>query len=355
MGLNRETYLKIIRREGPGLVPCRVIINYRVWEEYKERLEKIKKESPHVDISIAQDPERAQESYKRDPWGCLWHYPGDYLDGQVVEHPLVDWEKFKEYDAPSPLNYAHWEKLKEEVERAGKEERVAVAGVEHGFLFLKLTYLRGFENFMLDVAEEKKELYKLRDLITEYWCRVVKKYIELGAELINFGDDLGFQDRLPISPPVWRKLIKPAYQKIFSLCRENKREVYLHTDGYIVDIIPDLIEIGVTILNPQDLVNGLPNLERLAKGKTSIDLDIDRQKITVFGKPEEVKAHILNCIETLGSGTGGLTLTYDVYPRTPPENIEAVIRAMEKHYNRWGEKKGDIEISIPLRLPHGQG
>ena len=119
------------------------------------------------------------------------------------------------------------------------------------------------------------------------------------------------------------------------LARDRGVPVHLHTDGYIVDIIPDLIEIGVTDLNPQDLVNGLDNLERLAKGKVHISLDIDRQRITVFGTPEQIDVHIKTCIETLGSPTGGLSLVWGVYPGTPIENIEATVRAMEKYHDLW--------------------
>ena len=130
-------------------------------------------------------------------------------------------------------------------------------------------------------------------------------------------------------------MIKPSYKEIFSICRKEGIDVYLHTDGYIVDIIPDLIEVGVTILNPQDIVNGIDNLEKYAKGKVSIDLDIDRQKITPFGKPEEIDNHIKKCVEKLGSYEGGLLLIYGAYPGTPKENIAQVVKSMQKYYKFW--------------------
>ena len=72
--------------------------------------------------------------------------------------------------------------------------------------------------------------------------------------------------------------------------------------------------------------------------KVYIDLDIDRQNITVFGKPEEVDAHILNCVRTLGSPNGGLKFIWGVYPGTPYENIEAVIRAMDRYATYWDHR-----------------
>jgi len=331
----REEYLKIVRFKSNGVVPVSVFILGTIWEKEPDFFEEVKRNSPHVNVIVERNPEREKEHFKRDEWGCLWHYPGDYLDGQVVEHPLEEWSRFKDYIPPAPEKYTDWEKERERVEKERKEGRVISGGVEHGFLYLKLTYLRGFANFMIDVAERRKELKELISIITEYWCKVVEKWIDLGVDVIYFGDDLGHQDALPISPSSWRELIKPSYKKIFSLCRESNIEVYLHTDGYIVDIIPDLIEAGVTILNPQDLVNGLGNLKRLAQGKVCISLDIDRQKITAFGRPEEIETHIFTCIKTLGSPRGGLMLVYGAYPGTPKENISAVIMAMEKYYNWW--------------------
>ncbi len=313
-----------------GIIENNVSISYSLWKKYENRLKKVKKECPNVDINIGdKDSPRAEEHKERDDWGCLWHYPGDYLDGQVIEHPLVDWDNFEDWQAPDPK--LRIENLKKQADK-NELDRV---GLEHGFLFLRLTYLRGFENFMLDVAEDNPKIYELRDIVTDYWCQVIEYALNEGATYIGGGDDLGLQDRLAISPDSWRKLIKPAYKRIFGLGQEYGASTYLHTDGYIIDIIPDLIEIGIDTLNPQDLVNGLKNLKEVAKGKVKIDLDIDRQKITVFSGPREIENHIHNCVKILGSPEGGLSLTYGVYPGTPGENIGAVIRAMEKYHDYW--------------------
>ena len=191
---------------------------------------------------------------------------------------------------------------------------------------------------MLDIAEERPELDELIGIVEGYWFEVVKRWVELGVDVIGFGDDLGLQTALPISPEAWRRYIKPSYQRIFSYCRANGVHVSLHSDGYIVDIIPDLIECGVSILNPQDIVNGIDNLTRLAKGKVFLHLDIDRQKIMVFGKPEEIEAHIRTCITTLGSPQGGLSFIWYAFPPTPLENIEAGARAMDRYATYWGKR-----------------
>jgi len=342
----KKTFLEIARFQSTGIVPGRVVILGSIWDENPEYFEKLRERTLNVQISIDRNPQREKENFYKDKWGCLWHYPGRYLDGQVVEHPLDSWSKFREFRLPDPNGYIDWQAAKERIDRVKREGRVAFGSIEHGFLYLRLEYLRGFENFIIDVAEKRKELKELISLITSFWCEMVKRWLSLGVDGISFGDDLGHQRSLPISPRDWRALIKPAYTQIFSLCREKGIEVYLHTDGYIVEIIRDLIECGVTILNPQDLVNGLDNLERLAKSRVCIDLDIDRQKITAFGKPEDIRQHIQRCVQKLGSPQGGLMLLFGAYPGTPKENICAVVEAMEKYYDWWlyhRQKQGGYE------------
>ena len=82
-----------------------------------------------------------------------------------------------------------------------------------------------------------------------------------------FGDDLGMQASLPMSPEKWRQYLKPCFAQIYKPVRDAGHYVYMHTDGHIVEIIPDLIDCGVNVLNPQVGANGLENLARACKGK----------------------------------------------------------------------------------------
>ena len=323
----------------PAVVASYVPIHYCFWDRYSERLERLQQECPHVNMGFNPNQD-VNEVFKvehktRDVWGCLWHHPGGGIVGQVVEHPLDDWAKFKEWQVPSPDGIIADIREKAAARLDSDPNEAWHGGLDHNFVFLRLGDLRGFDNFMADVAEENPMLYELRDMVVDYWCQITKAHLDCGAVMVGAGDDLGMQDRLPISPNAWRKLMKPAYSRIFGMTREHDACFSLHTDGYIVDIIPDLIEIGLWQLNPQDTVNGLDNLARLAKGKVHIVLDIDRQHITAFGTPEEVDAHIKNCIQSLGSPDGGLDLCFGAYPGTPIENIEAVISAMENYHDMW--------------------
>ena len=331
----REKFFREMKLTGEPEVHANIHIWYQVWEEFGERINWLEHFSPHVSVTIARKTIRTAGSEATDIWGCNWFYPLESHDGLCVKHPIVDWSELRHYQPPKPENHTNWEQAKTNIAKTKSEGRVAWGGTDHGFIFLRLTYLRGYENLMLDIAEERLELDELIGIIEGYWFEVVKRWVEIGVDAISFGDDLGLQNALPISPKAWRRYIKPAYQQIFSYCRSNDVHVSLHSDGYIVDIIPDLIECGVSRLNTQDLVNGIDNLAKLAKGKVFLHLDIDRQQINVFGKPEEIDSHIFNCIRALGSPNGGLSLIWYVFPPTPIENIEAGARAIDKYATYW--------------------
>ena len=273
----REKFFKDMDLEGDAHVRSGISITYPVWKQYGERLDWLVGFSPYVSVGISRSPSRKAYSEQTDRWGCHWIYPLEALDGQCIGHPVASWSDLANYEPPDPDDFTDWKQARINIENAKSRGGVARGSTDHGFIYLRLTYLRGFNNFMMDVAEKRPELDELIGIIENYWFEVAKRWIECGVDQLAFGDDLGLQTSLPISPDAWRRYIKPSYKRIFSYCRSNGVHVYHHSDGYMVDIIPDLIECGVSTLNPQDFVNGLDNICRLAKGKVFINLDIDRQ------------------------------------------------------------------------------
>jgi hypothetical protein len=142
------------------------------------------------------------------------------------------------------------------------------------------------------------------------------------------------QDRLPIHPATWRKYLKPCFHQIYRPFREAGHYVYMHTDGHILDVIPDLIDCGVRVVNPQAGANGLDNLAALCKSKLCIDLDLDRQMFP-FWSPDEIDAHIREAVEILGAREGGLWLKAEIGCDVPLANIEAICAALGTHRHRF--------------------
>ena len=335
MATEREIFFNEMKGEGDGIVRATAGCRNPTWIKDRARLDVLNSVSEYVSFGISDDPGDPPNHEWTDPWGCRWIYPIPTLDGICNLHPLADWSALADYRPPDPEDHVDWKKIEKEFVKTKENGSVASGNTDHGGFFLRMTYLRGFENFMMDVVDEPPELERLIEIIEGYWFEVVRRWVEIGAENIWFGDDLGLQVALPMSPASWRKFIGPSYERIYDYCRKHDVHVSMHSDGYVVDIIPDLVNMGVTTLNVQDLVNGLDTLERLAKGRTLINLDIDRQNITVYGTPEEVDEHILNCVRTLGSPKGGLTFIWGIYSPTPIENIEAAVHAMAKYSTYW--------------------
>jgi len=238
----REKFFRQINLEGDKCVRSHISITHPVWQEYKEKLDWLEGFSSHVSVGIGRSPGRKANDELTDRWGCHWIYPLESLDGQCIGHPIDSWNDLGTYQPPDPDEFTDWEQAKQSAEHTKSQEKVVHSGTDHGFIFLRLTYLRGFEKFMFDIAEECPELEELIEIVENYWFEVVRRWIEIGADIIGFGDDLGLKYALPMSPDSWR--IKPSYKRIFSYCRSNGVHVSLHTDGYVCDIIPDLIECG---------------------------------------------------------------------------------------------------------------
>jgi uroporphyrinogen decarboxylase len=183
---------------------------------------------------------------------------------------------------------------------------------------------------MKDFVLQPTELSKLIDIIVDYNMKLIRRWLEVGIDLLSCGDDVGMQDRLVINPKTFRKCLIPAYSTMFKATREKGAHVFLHSDGHILEIAEDLVKAGVSILNPQDLVNGVENIKKKLKGHVCIDIDIDRQSVVPFGKPSAIKKHVRNVVSALNSPEGGLMVTAGIYPPTPLENIEALAQALEE-------------------------
>jgi uroporphyrinogen-III decarboxylase len=134
-----------------------------------------------------------------------------------------------------------------------------------------------------------------------------------------------------ISPAHFREYILPSYKRQMAPAGRAGAVVHMHCDGQLHALLDDLLTSGIEVLNLQDLVNGIDWIEQHVKGRVAIDLDIDRQEVTVHGRPDEIDALVRREVEQLGSREGGLTMIYGLYPGTPLDNARAVAEAMRRY------------------------
>ncbi|MDP7673760.1 MAG: uroporphyrinogen decarboxylase family protein [Dehalococcoidia bacterium] len=250
-----------------------------------------------------------------------------------MKHPLERYDALATYQPPNSLIYTErglrgdWTRIRKNVETARKGGQLTTGGGDR--FFERLHFLRGYENLMADFADNGPQLQQLISMVLDNNIILVNKWLEIGVDVMGFGDDLGTQTATMMSPRHFSKHLKPGYTKMFEVCRAADTHVRLHTDGHVLEIVDDLIACGVTVLNPQVRCNTIEGIESTCKGKVCVDLDLDRQGFP-FWTPKEIKAHIYEAVEVLGSPEGGLMLYAECEPDVPLENIEAICEAFEK-------------------------
>ena len=209
---------------------------------------------------------------------------------------------------------------------AGKNEEYYARGGWITF-FEQMQQLRGMENLLMDLAELSPEVVRLRDDMLAFNLRWLDTWLGYEYDGIHFADDWGDQKHLLISPTLWREFFKPAYKAMFEKVTAAGMDVHFHSDGNIIDIIPDLIEIGVRVLNCQANVIGLDVLKKKFAGALCFRTDLDREKIVPFGTTAEVKQHVVDVFNHLGTPKGGIIACGEIGPDTPLENIRAMYEA----------------------------
>lgn len=318
MFANTPDQIKALKFQHPEHIPVIVGLGPAVWRKYREALEEIvmrhpilfgehKPGSVNFDILNPALFPNYEEGEHRDPWGYIWTNLHWGCDAYVSKHPLPRREMVWDFKPPLPG-----------------------AGIPHGFLFLRLTYLRGYEEAMLDFAEEPPELQRLIDIIMEYTVNEMEPLLRKPPMMIGFADDLGTQRAMPISPEKWRRFLKPCYGRLFGMCHDAGALTFLHSDGHIIPIIADLIKSGLDMLNVQVQANGIDSLVRECKGRICLMPEIEGQ-VLATSSPAEINASVGEIVEKLGAPEGGLFLLADCSPDVPLENIEAVCQSFEKH------------------------
>jgi len=312
-----DDHIKSMLYAYPARIPVGVSILPAAWMKHREALDEIVRRYPSLF-----GEQTGQRDYDAigpstyvygdhvDAWGCVWSNIKSGMEAIVTGHPAPTREAVRTLQIPEQDD-----------------------GIPHGFMYLRLGDIRGFEEIMVDFAEEPPELQMLLDKVLHYNVRQVKKRLEAAPtpeQIFYFGDDLGMQTSLPISPKKWRKFLKPCFAAIYQPIRAAGHYVYMHTDGHILEIIPDLVDCGVNVVNPQVGANGLENLARVCKGKVCVDLDLNRQMFP-FWKPADIDAHVREAVEVLGAPEGGLWLKAEIGEDVPLANVEAICTALEKY------------------------
>ena len=226
-----------------------------------------------------------------DEWGCIWTAAEEGVKGEVKEYLLEDWASFDTFSPPwDVLDEADLSMVDAQCE-ATDRFTIVFWGVSPS-PFQRMQFLRGTENLFLDLAEENDEVYRLRDMVHSYFVRQEKLWCQTKIDAIHIEDDWGAQHALLISPELWRRFYKPLYREYCDIAHAAGKFVVMHSDGYITDILEDLIEIGVDAINSQLFCMDMEELERRFGGRICFWGEIDRQYTLPFGSGQEIRSAV---------------------------------------------------------------
>ena len=272
-----------------------------------------------------------RENEWADEWGIIWRHSVDGVGANPVGHPIQDWSQVDDYlarqmpDAHAPGRIAA---ALPTLEKLGS--RKYCVGIIHNILFERLFSLRGMENTLADFHTNEPEVRRLCDALTDYVIGLIQEWGKTDVAAMFLTDDWGSQDALMISPVMWRRFFKEYYRRIFAEVHRWGKDVMFHSCGSIASIIPDLIEVGVDILDPMQ--PGPLNLAEVAShfgGKVAFSGGIDDQRLEDYS-PQEVKDMVRRTIDILGRPYGNsyiVAAANAILPSVPLENLAAMVEA----------------------------
>lgn len=281
--------------------------------------------SPFVH-SVGEITREGNKSFWFDEWDTGWEDDG--FGTKAVTFPLEGgYELLADYKFPQSQlgsHVFHQDMLKEN--DGSKYIRTNVWFT----LFERMWMLRGFENMLMDPYMNTSNFEYFRDKILDFNLARIEEWLKLNVNGIFFSDDWGTQRGLLMNPEDWRKYYKSAYAKMFRKVRDGGAHVWMHLCGDIRLILPDLIEIGLNVLNP--VQTQAMNVNELAAdfgGKVCFNGGVDVQGTLVNGIPEDVKQEVYKLVDMFGKYDGGYigATSHTIMPETPLDNVIAMLEA----------------------------
>ena len=185
--------------------------------------------------------------------------------------------------------------------------------------FEQLQFIRGSENLYLDLADPPAELLAFMRELHAFYCEVFEAWARTDVDALRFMDDWGSQRALLIAPRLWRELFKPMYRDYVQIAHAHGKKLFMHSDGHITAIYPDLVEIGMDAVNSQLFCMGVENLAPFA-GRITFWGEIDRQHLLPDGTPAEIDAAVRR-VHTHLWRQGGCIAQCEFGAAARPENV----------------------------------
>jgi uroporphyrinogen decarboxylase len=270
----------------------------------------------------------AGENRVRDPYGTIWR-----MDRRPfhIETPGLSRPSLEGYAMPGPEDFqkaGQYEAARKGLEDANDRFRHVTLGWG---LFERLWTICGFEEALVYMVEEEDFVNELLDRLTDLYAEMTRRALALPIEAVFYGDDWGDQRGVIMGPALWRKYFKPRWARIFGIVKAAGKATICHSCGSVADIIPDLVEIGLDVLEsvqPEAAGMNPYELKRRFGNDICFMGGLGSQRLLPFGKPGEIVAEVRRLVREMGRGGGYiLAPAKSMQPETPTENAVAAFEA----------------------------
>ena len=352
----RENIISLYRRQGYTFAPVEFSMCHALCQQYKDRAG----DTPmgeYFDYPEGFAMGRIAAPATRDRGEIDWAQyfdeplkPGTHFDGDGVahepgsqaaqhmtymRHPMEKFTSLEQFQA-YPLAEVSLDNLDEMTAQAKALQAAGKAVIGHMAATVWETswYLRSMPALMMDMIEEDEKATWLLDNVTARACQRAEAYARAGVDILAIGDDVGMQESIMMSQPMYQQWIKPRLTRVIDAARAINPDVlvHYHTCGYVEPLIDDLIEAGIDILNPvQPECMDFSEIHAKYGDRLSFNGTVGTQTTMPFGTPAEVRETVFRNLEIAGE-TGGLLCcpTHLLEPEVPFENIEAYVAACKE-------------------------
>jgi uroporphyrinogen decarboxylase len=259
---------------------------------------------------------------------------GEYID--IAHHPLAGSRSLADLQAHTYMSPDDWDYAG--IRAAAESLSQYAVGVHCRGTFEISWFIRGMDDLLLDLALEPAKACAVLDRVQQPLLERLRRILEAGGDAVDiaeYNDDVGSQNGLLVSPEMWRRYLKPRIAEVFALVRSHGRRVRYHSCGAVRDILPDLIDLGLDILNPvQPLARGMEPtaLKRDFGRHLTFHGGIDMQDFLPRARGPGVRDETRRLLDILNADGGWIACaSHNLQPDTPPANIVAMYEVLLGH------------------------
>jgi uroporphyrinogen decarboxylase len=324
---SKERVIRAIKFQNPDRLPVDLWYPLATTLKYGNAFETLRKERDYdFERAPFNDPTTDERHFKKgsytDSWGSLWMNHQDGIMGEVKKYPLDDYDKLVNYNSPiSLLDGKGFEETEQFI--IDNNNKFILGGWIS--IFERMQFLRGTENLYMDLAEDCDELYELRQIVWDFYKKYLSQWLKFDIDAVCFGDDYGSQTSLLISKKTFQKVFKPVYLDLFKMIKQSGKYIFFHSDGYIMELYDEFIEMGVDAINSQLFCMGVEKVAERFAGKICFWGEISRQDTLPYGTQDDIQMAADLMKKHLYVNGGGLIGQCEAGADVPFENIRKAL------------------------------